>query len=121
MTRTRTDRRLLGTWISDKRRTFKHYVPPPSMKPKQLRKFKSLFGKLVLRYGHKRVYSELNGVRSSGKYQVLASDSDSVVIISYSELWEENRIQHIHFEDDCYWIWAWEMQEYFKRVPKVSR
>jgi hypothetical protein len=49
------DRRLLGKWQSDRLRTFRHYKPQRTVSEQQQRRFKSLFGKMVIRWGRRRV------------------------------------------------------------------
>ncbi len=116
------DPRLLGTWKSDTRRTFREFKLRPGSTPKSLRKLKRLFGKLVVRFDRRKMYSNYDGTRDAGKYQVLGRDSESVVIRFYNDLWQEFQIQPIHFEGGYYWIWAYATREYFRRVaPRASQ
>jgi hypothetical protein len=114
----RYDRRLLGTWKSDRRRTIHEFVPRKGATPKAVRKFKSLFGKLTVRYGRCRMITEFGNVRTECEYEVLGSDSESVVIRFYDSVWNEDRICQIHFQEEHYWIWALCMREFFKKVVK---
>ena len=111
------DRRLEGTWKSDRRLTFKHYTPSPKTTPARLRRFKSIFGKLVIRWGRRFVYTEYNGSKVKDPYEILAIDSASVVIRGFNEVLNESRLTQIFFEKDCYWFWIpGGMREFFRRV-----
>jgi hypothetical protein len=111
------DRRLLGTWKSDRRKTFERYCPMPGTRPEVVRKLKSLFGKLVVRWGRKRVYSELDGHRNSQNYEIIAADSESVVVRYFCDVFKEDRLQQIHFEGEYYWIGlGGHLCEYFRKI-----
>lgn len=112
------DRRLVGTWKSDRRMTFREYRPRRPLTPEKLKKLKSLFGKLVIRWGYRKVETELTGYRDKGEYKILGVDSDGVVVQIYCKLYEEERLTHIHFEGDRYWISLGNggLREYFQRV-----
>jgi hypothetical protein len=110
------DRRLLGSWKSDKRQTFKWFYPKPGCPPEALRKLKALFGKLVVRWGHNKCHTDLDGCKDTAAYEVIASDADSVVVRFPDPADPRGRLRHIHFEGDHYWLWAGGIREYFKRV-----
>ena len=112
------DPRLIGTWKSDVRRTFARFKPKPNSRPQSFRKLKSLFGKLVVRWGRGKVYVEMDGNKSSHTYEVIASDQFSVVVRSNDELvWLGHVLQQIHFEEGWYWVAvAPGLCEWFKRV-----
>lgn len=110
------DERLLGTWQSDRRKTFLHYKPSPKSTPQQLRNLKALFGKLVVRWERQKYHTELDGYFSSEPYIVLASDVDSVVIRHRDKVTRAERLQQIHFEEDWYWTATWGLIEWFRRV-----
>jgi hypothetical protein len=110
------DRRLLGTWRSDRRLTFKHYTPPPKMTLKGLRFFKSIFGELTVRWGTHRVYTNYEGAKRNDPYKVIARDSVSVVVECFHPLFGEERLIQIFFEDDHYYFWTGNMREFFRRV-----
>ncbi len=113
----KNDNRLLGTWKSDRRRTFKHFRPRPDCSPQSLRKFKSIFGKMVVRWDSDTCQTDLDGCKQTAAYEVIARDSVSVVVRCYDQLAQEARLLQIFFEGDHYWIWAGgNMREYFKRV-----
>jgi hypothetical protein len=113
------DRRLLGTWKSDRRRTFKEFVPKPGCPPARLRELKALFGKLVIRWGYRKYHTELDGHKESGDYEVIAKDSVSVVIRYFDELSQEDRLRQIHFEGKYYWITVGgNLREFFRNVKR---
>jgi hypothetical protein len=110
-TPSKVDRRLLGTWQSDRGRTFRFYKPGPRSTVKGQRKLKSLFGKLIVRWTPRRCHLELDGTRWAEPYEVIASDETSVIIRS------EAALTQIHFEGNYYWIGLHGMLcEYFRRI-----
>ena len=110
------DRRLLGSWRSDRRKTMAEFVWPRSMKPDRRKWFAGLFGHLKLRYTPRYLASDLKGFCERDRYEVVAMDADSVAI-----LWGAGQILHIHFEDDWYWISLGRNREWFKRVKSKPR
>lgn len=99
------------------------------------RKFASLFGRLALRYSRGRVYITLGNVKWAAKYDIVAQDSDSIVLRIHSEdIWKradpamtdilkqasEPRLQHIQFRTlsghKYYWVGFGAFCEWFKRV-----
>ena len=111
------DSRLIGTWQSDRRRTFMHFKPKWGCPPQNLRKLKAMFGKLVIRWGRGRCHTELDGYCDSDTYEVIARDTSSVVIRYRDGITEMDRIQHIHFEENDYWIAvSGRLIEWFRRV-----
>lgn len=114
----KTDSRLLGTWQSDRRRTFRHWKPKPGARPVAIRKFKSLFGELVVRWTRKRCYSELGEFRRRVDYELVARDSSSVVIREWDEFVEDHRLRYITFDgEDRYWLaCSGSFHECFRRV-----
>lgn len=112
------DKRLLGTWKSDRTKTFAEFVPRRRCSRVWLRKFKSLFGKLVIRYTPRKMHEDYDGNKGSGDYQVLGKDSESVVIRFYSTLWKQWQIQQLHFDGDHYWVWVYGMREFFRKVSE---
>ncbi|MCE9524577.1 MAG: hypothetical protein K8R36_00825 [Planctomycetales bacterium] len=107
------DSRLVGNWKSDKRKTFQHYTAPYRGTRKGKKLLRSLFGKLNVRWARKYVYTELEGFKTKEKYEILAQDEHTVAV----RLTESNHLEHIHFEDGKYWIWAGFTREYFARIP----
>ena len=111
------DKRLIGTWKSDRRRTFQHYKAKPGTDPKQLRKLKSLFGKMTIRWGRGKHHSDLEGSLSSAEYEIIGRDSSSVVVRLWDDLLQEYQVRQIHFEEDYYFITVWGgLCEYFRRI-----
>ena len=109
----KVDRRLLGTWKSDRRRTFTHYKPKRGCPPSVLRWLKGMFGKLVVRWTRRKSWTDLNGYQESCRYEVVATDSETVVI-----RYQNGVLEHIHFDGDFYWIACrgGGMCEFFRRV-----
>jgi hypothetical protein len=116
--KSRFDGRLLGTWKSDRRHTFKWFYPKPGCPPESLKRLRSLFGKLVVRWGRGKCVSDLKGHRDTSVYVVVASDADSVVVRFHDADDSRGRLRHIHFEGDRYWPWDGGLREYFKRVQQ---
>lgn len=112
------DRRLLGTWKSDRRKTFAEFRPKKNADPKALRKLKAIFGKLKLHWTRTNVHSNYDGFSESQTYDVLASDSQSVVIRIYENLFEEYELKQMFFEGtEYYWVYVGgNLREYFKRI-----
>jgi hypothetical protein len=111
------DKRLLGTWQSDRRRTLKELRFRPGLKREPREHLRASFGHLRLRYTRRRVYGVLRDFRFTQPYEVLASDSDPVAIRSYYQVIDEWLITHIHFHDDRhYWISFGYIREWFRRV-----
>ncbi len=117
----KTDRRLLGTWRSDRRRTFKDWIWPPRTSAKARKRLSkqlsTIFGHLVLRYTRTRAHADFKGTTSSHKYEILGVDSNSVAIMTWDTVLDEESIYHIHFEGDRhYWITLGRQREWFRRV-----
>jgi hypothetical protein len=110
------DRRLLGTWRSDRRKTFRHFVPGPGATPAGVRKLRGLFGRLAVRWTAARYHLSLDGTWQSAPYEVLGRDAESVVVRYYDPRTREWRLQQLRFEGRYYWLWAWGLREYFRRV-----
>jgi hypothetical protein len=120
------DKRLLGVWKSDKKRTFQEWrwVKPLPLKKKK--RFKSIFGKLEVTYARAKVISTLRHRKweQARRYVILGIDDESVAILQFGEIEIKNRrkydsanlkfvkelfgskpkIQHIHFDKKHYWI-----------------
>jgi len=119
--RTRIDKRLIGTWRSDRARTLRTFTPSPSISPESVRRFKALFGKLVIRWGRGVYRTDCDGFRSAEKYTVVASDASSVVIKARGPLGPDPELRQIFFDGDYYWIaLGGGVCEYFRRVPRGS-
>lgn len=114
------DGRLLGIWKSDKQRTAREVAARKDFKPKSKAKLLSLFGKLELRYTRTHCHSRLDGEKlSSGKYHVVARNSDSVVVVTTNSI-AGSAISHLYFESpNLYWIAVGgKFREYFRRISK---
>jgi hypothetical protein len=116
----KTDKRLLGSWKSDRRRTVSEWRFKKRLSPQRKRKFLAIFGRLALTYTRTRIRGVLRRYRFIQSYKLLAADSDTVAIIYHdSQLTSEWRIQHIHFQGtDRFWIALGPNREWFKRVKK---
>jgi hypothetical protein len=116
----RIDKRLIGTWRSDRTRTLRTYRPKPGAPSKAVRQFKGLFGKMVVQWGRGVFRSDLDGFRTVEKYTVVAADSTSVVVKMPGPLGPERQLQQIHFEGEYYWVaLGGGLCEYFRRVPRA--
>jgi hypothetical protein len=117
----KTDRRLLGTWRSDRRRTVAEWRFFKPVSPKNKRTFLAIFGKLEITYSRKYIRGIFDDYRFRQPYEVLASDSDSVAILYFDkDLTHEWCIRLICFDGkDRFWIPLGGNREWFKRVPKV--
>lgn len=118
----RTDKRLLGTWRTDRRRTVAEWHFAKRLAPRRRRKFLAIFGKLRLTYTPTRIRGVYGDYRYIQRYEVLATDSDTVAIrYEDKQVTGQWRIQHIHFEKgDHYWIALGGNREWFKRIPTKS-
>jgi hypothetical protein len=94
-----------------------------------------MFGRLVLRYTRRRLHIALGETKWSAAYDVIAEDSESIVLRIHSEnhwkkadavvagilrgLAAEPRLQHLHFRTrrghDYYWMGCGLFCEWFKR------
>ena len=110
------DRRLIGRWRSDRRRTTEDVNARRDLSATQRRKLAAVFGELTLRYTARLVHAEYRGDRHSHPYRVLAKDSHSVVITSPPEFPGEDEFQHIHFESSHYWVCLGAVREFFRKV-----
>ena len=126
---------LVGTWKSDKRLTLECCHRYHRMTGAKKRRFASLFGKLVLRYTRSRLHHALRGTEWTAKYDVVAADSDSIVVRVHSDdLWRKAlpitadivkqmakpRLQHLQFRRrngrQYYWIGCGMFCEWFRRL-----
>lgn len=125
MAKLKIDKRLLGTWQSDRRRTIRGVKWRRNSTVVGRRKFAALFGRLIVRYTRTKIYSGFEGESLESKpYQILATDSDSVAYLHYVDWLDEMRVQYIRFEAvDKYWIIdSIGTKEWFRRIsPAPSR
>ena len=115
------DKRLIGTWQSDRRRTMGEWIYARRRTPKRRKQIADIFGHLTLRFTRSRLHSEFKGHRDVQEYKVVASDSDSVAIVHWNGLLEERRIQHIHFEGEYYWIALGRNREFFRQQKAANK
>ena len=110
----KVDKRLLGTWRSDKERTTKLWRYKIELDAERKTKFESIFGKLTRRFTTTHAYSEFDGEKTSRTYRVVASDAQSVVLSSS----ERGRIEleQIFFEDEWFYVISGYNLEFFHRV-----
>ena len=115
MTRpTKTDRRLLGAWRSDRNRTLKEWMWRPRTSAAHRKLITEMFGHLTIRYTRQRIHIEFKGESSSQSYKILGADADTVAIMHGSS--SGPSIQHIHFSGvNHYWITIGRQREWFKR------
>jgi hypothetical protein len=108
---------LMGTWQSDRRRSLRNYKSGGKPTPARHRKFRAIFGKLKVRWTRQRYYTEFMGSKKRGKYEIVASDSNSVIVRTLVADGEDG-LQQIHFDGpDTYWVGcAGILCEYFQRI-----
>jgi len=108
------DTRLLGTWISDKEKTLKYFRFKPNITPKQRSQIENMFGKLKIEFRKNEVCTEFEGRTAIEPYSVIAIDNNSVVISGKD--FNGQKLTHIHFEKDGYYVQSGYIIEFFKRV-----
>lgn len=115
------DKRLLGTWQSDRRKTFQHFKPKAGTSPAAFRQFKAIFGKLTLTWDRRQVHTQFDGMEETSPYEVVAIDSRSVVIRTFNTIFDEPLLHHIHFEEKWYWMAiSGNIVEWFRRIDDGS-
>jgi hypothetical protein len=112
-----TDPRLLGRWQSDRRKTF-HAVTLHRAPPDILRKFKNLFGKLVITWGPTTVTHEMGAYKETGTYRIIARNEHSVVVKVSGMKSFSGDLEHLHFEGDRYSIHAGVIIEWFRKMKE---
>ena len=120
------DRRLLGTWISDRRRTALELKTRDRLSAKTRRMLGLVFGKLRIRVTPTRCYSTLDGVTDVLRYRVVASNSQGAVVVGHTLpdwLTADEQIQHIRFvTPDVYWVCTLGgIHEYVRRVKTAKK
>ena len=76
------DKRLIGTWKSDKRKTSKDMTARSDISAKARATLSRMFGKLETTYTRTRFYAKFEDLSESGRYKVVAMDESSVVTVS---------------------------------------
>ncbi|MBN8549381.1 MAG: hypothetical protein J0M12_08715 [Deltaproteobacteria bacterium] len=130
ITKPKLDKRLIGTWRSDRALTLKWWTFPPNVTPAKRARFGRLFGKLTFRITKDRIYGTFDDSKWTNTYVILAADSDSVVLGITPITREgkkligkerESKIWYIRFHSkDCFCIFAPGNLEYFRKL-KVYR
>jgi hypothetical protein len=115
------DKRLLGTWLSDRRRTLKELRYRPGLKRKHREYLHASFGFLRVRYTRRQIHGVLKDYRFKRPYEVLGRDEGSVAIRTFYKIPGETTgewiIYHIHFRDNHhYWVSYGYIREWFKKV-----
>jgi hypothetical protein len=119
------DKRLIGTWRSDKRRTAREIRARRDIPAgKRRTQLVSIFGKLTLRYTRSKCYTEFNGTKEVRPLRIVAKDSGGVVVLGTTPLSNQDLIYHIRFEapsgpsdkPQYYWISLGQFREYFRRL-----
>jgi hypothetical protein len=119
------DHRIEGRWKSNQQLTVATIQLRKPITPARRAKLNALFGKLVLIYDRAHITAEMpptNGHpvwHNRMRYRVVASDSNSVALVSSDPLTGEREISHIHFDGpNRYWLYlhgsGW--KEYFDRI-----
>jgi hypothetical protein len=123
------DKRLIGTWCSDKRRTGTEIRARRDIRADRRReRLIRLFGKLVIRFTRTKCYTTLNGFTEVTPLRIVAKDADGVVIVSRAPLTGDDLISHLRFEEHprggaprYYWISLGKFREYFRRLDRPQR
>lgn len=113
-------RTLLGTWVSDRRRTLEDVDARRDIKPKARRILKTMFGKLRLTYRNKTVVSHFEGQKTIERYEILGRTDNQIAIKSVQRGNLGERIYLLTFDgEDRYSISLGKFREYFKRAPTM--
>ena len=125
----KSDSRIIGTWKSNRNKTMEFWSFPKRARfgPKKKEKWAEMFGKMTWKVTKNRLYSEYDGFKKITKYNIVASDSNSVVLelseVILDELNEfnffefESKLLQIHFEGkDLFSISDGYNHEFFERI-----
>ena len=125
------DPRLLGTWISDAKKTMEMMPGSPDQESEVYRKMKAIFGKLKFTFSSTEMVIEVDGKIDRSAYRILASDEYSCVIEEMDghpeigkelrDILKRSRFNVIHFETpESYWVQSPSsgFAEYFRRSPQ---
>ncbi len=110
------DSRLLGTWRSDRRRTGREISVRRDIPALKARRLRRLFGTLELRYTKTRCWASLGQDVQVTPYKVVAKDASSAALVFVDALTGAEKISHVHFEGEHYWISLGGIREYFRRI-----
>ena len=101
------DDRLIGTWISDKEKTICVMEKSRNLTEKQRNWFEQNLGKLRIKYTKDNVTIWFDDEPMTEKLKIIATDSDSVVLLGNDPFDEEAKIVMVTFEDnDNYWVYS---------------
>lgn len=115
----KTDRRLLGTWKSDKERTVRDWVYPKRLATQKRKRIEDIFGKLTLRFTRSRIHVTYDEDSWTHDYRILAADNYSVVIeVDYAE---DAELEHWRFDSDgcMYKSVSGQNTEYFSKMDRM--
>lgn len=112
---------MLGVWCSDGPRTVGEWRFRPAISRKKRDQFLAIFGKLKITYTGRFRCWVMDDYRNRHRYEVLASDSQSVAIRYECSTTGEWRIEHIVFEGaGRYWIAQGNNREWFRRLKRAA-
>ena len=134
----KVDKRLLGTWKLDEKKTLKEWTWKRRITPRKKKRFGEILGKSAVTYTRTKVIftKKETGWHSERHYVVAAADETSVAIVQFGETKIKNRrkydpyllrtaedlfpskveIRHIHFEKSGYWISWGKNRGFFRRI-----
>lgn len=112
--RRKIDKRLLGTWKSDKERTIERWRYDKPLSNEKREKFESIFGKLVLRITETHYYGIFEEDNFSCPYTVVASDERSVCISQ--DFTGTQELKQYFFEGNYMYVLVGYNIEFFKQV-----
>ena len=139
----KVDRRLIGTWKSDARRTIAEWTWRKKPSRQNLKALEFIFGKLQVTFDRSREISRLpdRKWKQSQRYKVLGVDGGSVAIILYGgleikdrkrypldglrkleKLYPDAQIKQIHFGENSFWVSLGDgkNREFFKRIRRTK-
>jgi hypothetical protein len=135
------DKRLLGKWKSDKRKTFLDWNWKKNTAAAKKQRLKSFFGKLILTFTRNRIITRLphRQWQTSRQYFIIGVDEASVALFEIGEIKIKNEkkysgiglrtvkeffskpeIKHIHFEKKHFWlsIGNGRNREFFRKLKR---
>jgi hypothetical protein len=82
----KNDKRLLGVWKSDRRRTFADWRWKKNTPPRKRARLKAFFGKLEITYTRNKIHCRIPRSESENarRYIILGIDEESVAIAIFS-------------------------------------
>lgn len=139
----KADPRLIGTWKSDKRRTFAEWCWKKNTSPRRKEALRSFFGKHEIIFTRSRLVSRLPHRKweAAQRYCVLATDETTVAILQFGGLEIRNRhqydeldlamakecmpqaqIMHMHFDKEHFWISIGNgrCREFYRKIRRRS-